>query len=140
MNTERREAFIQQLKDKRDRWAVMFTASEAAELAGALERLGELEKACEIYKSSLIGSSSESHTCSNCEAEMMYDEGEPWDAPSWGCPGCGHSVAVERPAMPVKAPERCEHGIEEPGVRCGVCSQMTNPDGSLSDEWGRQFR
>lgn len=33
----------------------------------------------------------ESRPCPKCGAAMLYDEGEPWDGPTWGCTGCGHS-------------------------------------------------
>lgn len=29
--------------------------------------------------------------CPQCGATMLYDDGEPWEGPKWGCPECGHS-------------------------------------------------
>ena len=40
----------------------------------------------------------ESKPCPECGATMLYDDGEPWDGPTWGCTGCGHSENVQRPA------------------------------------------
>lgn len=38
----------------------------------------------------------ESRPCPKCGAAMLYDDGEPWDGPTWGCTGCGHSENAYR--------------------------------------------
>lgn len=42
----------------------------------------------------------ESRPCPKCGAAMLHDQGEPWDGPTWGCTGCGHSENAVIPADP----------------------------------------
>lgn len=51
-----------------------------------------------VKPSPMVGLHKESKPCPECGATMLYDGGEPWDGPTWGCTGCGHSEDVQRPA------------------------------------------
>lgn len=75
----------------------------------------------------------ESRPCPKCGVAMLYDEGEPWDGPTWACTGCGHSenaVAQAKPAADARKPCTCDGAGRGPGRACVV-----KAGGRLGDLW-----
>ena len=54
----------------------------------------------------------ESRPCPKCGATMLYDKGEPWEGPTWGCTGCGHSANATTPPEPADALAEARAQIE----------------------------
>ena len=59
-----------------------------------------------------LGFHLESRPCPECGATMLYDKGEPWDGPTWGCTGCGHSANATTPPEPADALAEARAQIE----------------------------
>lgn len=48
----------------------------------------------------------ESRPCPKCSAAMVYNKGEPWYGPTWGCTSCGHTEHAAK-AEPADSATMC---------------------------------